>query len=437
MTAARPDDAPSTPAGEERARTVLGMLGGLLEASHLMAWEDLAGEVASHASGAGFDDVAIYLCDIQEDVLTLLDGRRTGGGAGAPSGERELPVATTMAGRCFQLGRALPQTTQEHPAVWWIPLLDGTERLGVLRARTPAEAPATTEELARLATLVALLVVSKRGSSDDHARLVRTRPMNVAAEMQWHLMPPTTYADARVVVGAVLEPAYEIGGDAFDYARAGDVLHLGIFDAMGHDTSAGVTANLAVAACRNHRRQGMGLIETSVAIERSLLTEFNRRRYVTAVLADLDTTTGTFSWVNRGHHSPVIIRGGRWMARLQCPPGHPMGTDLDLETVLCQEQLEPGDRIVLYTDGITEARNAEGREFGLEGFVDFLIRQHSDGLPVPETLRRLMGAIVTHHSGRLADDATVLVAEWLGPEGGRLSAHHRLGLPTATPRTEP
>ncbi|WP_411104329.1 PP2C family protein-serine/threonine phosphatase [Streptomyces sp. cmx-4-9] len=403
------------------------MLGGLLQTSHLMAWEELAGQVAERAAEAGIRQVGIYLCDLQEDVLRLLD-RGTG-----EAGEGELSVVTTVAGRSFQLGRLLPLALPEQQGVlWWVPLLDGTERLGVMRAVTKADDRATREDLGFLAALVALLVVSKRASSDTHARLVRTRPMNVAAEMQWHLMPPTTYADPRVVVGGVLEPAYAVGGDAFDYARAGHILHLGIFDAMGHDTSAGVTANLAVAACRNGRRQGLGLAETSVAIEQTLIAEFGRQRYVTAVLAELGTATGALTWVNRGHHPPVVIRGGRWTTRLQCPPAHPMGTDLGLRPTVCREQLEPGDRVVLYTDGITEARNPDGREFGLEGFVDFLIRHHSDGLPVPETLRRLMRAIMEHHAGRLADDATVLVAEWLGSEGGRSEAGSRVGLPAAT-----
>ncbi|MEU8777006.1 PP2C family protein-serine/threonine phosphatase [Streptomyces sp. NPDC048606] len=386
-----------------------------------MSWDELSAQVAARAAPAGFRDVAIYLADLQEDVLRLLPGG---------SGERELPVATTVAGRAFQLVRPLSVTSPEQRGtLCWLPLLDGTERLGVLRATAGADDPPTRRELGLLSSLVGLLVVSKRASSDTHARLVRTRPMNVAAEMQWHLMPPTTYADPQVVVGAVLEPAYEIGGDAFEYARAGPVLHLGIFDAMGHDTSAGVTANLAVAACRNGRRQGLDLAETSVAIERALMNEFGRQRYVTGILARLDTTTGALSWVNRGHHPPVIIRGGRWMTSLHCPPAHPMGTDLGLEPTLCREQLEPGDRVVLYTDGLTEARNADGQEFGLEGFVDFLVRHHSDGLPVPETLRRLMRAIVTHHAGYLTDDATVLMAEWLGPEGGSSLARDRVGFP--------
>ncbi|MCA1223611.1 PP2C family protein-serine/threonine phosphatase, partial [Streptomyces sp. 8L] len=95
-------------------------------------------------------------------------------------------------------------------------------------------------------------------------------------------------------------------------------------------------------------------------------------------------------------------------------PSPPMGTGLDLPVVVCHEQLEPGDRLVMYTDGITEARDSEGRQFGLEHFLDFLVRHHADDLPVAETMRRLIHAVLRHHRGRLDDDATVLICEWHG-----------------------
>ncbi|MFJ6930626.1 hypothetical protein ACIQUP_25375 [Streptomyces nigra] len=96
---------------------------------------------------------------------------------------------------------------------------------------------------------------------------MRTELMNVAAAMQWNLTPPPAarrpppaarrplpaYAGHDVTVGAVMEPAYQVGGDAFDHAVAGHTLHLGVFDAKGHDTTAGITADVAVAVCRNAR----------------------------------------------------------------------------------------------------------------------------------------------------------------------------------------
>jgi stage II sporulation SpoE-like protein len=395
------------------------MLTGLLDASHLASLDQVPDLVAEYAPHAGLDEVLIYFADLQQDVLRLLTGA-----AGGASPVNELKIDGSPAGQAFQEVRMLadngPAGDAEH---WWVPLLDGTERLGVLRITpAPGQDAAVTERMRHLASLIALVVVSSRPYSDTFAQLVRTRPMNVAAEMQWNLMPPLTFACPEVTIGAVLEPAYEIGGDAFDYALTADRVHLGIFDAMGHDVSAGLAANLAIASCRNQRRQGTGLAESSRGIERTLIEEFGEdTRFVTAIMAELDINTGVLRWVNRGHQPPVVIRGGRWTTMQPCPPATPLGLGLGLESevAVCAEQLEPGDRVLLYTDGITEARNTHGQEFGLQRFVEFLMRYNAAGLPVPETLRRLIRAVLAYHDDTLRDDATVLLAEWHGTAAGQ------------------
>ena len=406
------------------------MLAGLLAESHMLSFERLPSQVADHAATAGLLNVRIYLGDLQRDVLRLL----TGSGLDAAEGKAELSVEGTVAGRAYQYGHIVPAADSGSGVHgWWVPLLDGTERLGVLYVASAEDGEDVRQDMLTLASLVAMLVVGSRDTSDSYARLTRIQAMNVAAEMQWTLMPPRTYADHRVVIGAVMEPAYEVSGDAYDYATAADVVHLSIFDAMGHDTSAGLTANLAMGACRNHRRQGASLGDLGAAIERVLLEQFGPTRYVTGVLADLDTSTGMLTWVNHGHHPPVVIRDGRWTTLLHCPPAHPMGTDLHLPTTLCREQLQPGDRLVLYTDGITEARISGGEEFGLTRFIDFLVRHHSDGLSVPETLRRLIRAHLRHHDKLLQDDATILLCEWLGPRADPATSTAPLaGLPGPT-----
>ncbi|MYW05517.1 PP2C family protein-serine/threonine phosphatase [Streptomyces sp. SID3343] len=385
------------------------MLAGLLAAAHLMPIEMLPAKTAEHARAAGFTEVLIYLVDLQGRTLSLLPGPSV-----AADGEDEprVGVEGTVPGRAYQHGRVLPGGGEGQ---WWQPLLDGTERLGVLRVTTVHDDARAREDMDRLAALLALIITGHQKSSDTLAKLVRAHPLNLAAEMQWNMMPARSYADGRVVICASMEPAYDISGDIFEYAIDGPLIHLTIFDAMGHDTAAGLCGTLALGACRNSRRQGADLIAKGEAIEAALIDQYQRTRYVTGILATLDTRTGILSWVNRGHHSPVVIRGNRWTSHLACPPAHPMGTDLGIPSIVCREQLEPGDRIVLYTDGITEARRADDTEFGLERFTRFLIRHHADGLPVPETLRRLTRAVLDYHDGRLQDDATVLICEWLGP----------------------
>ncbi|WP_329028110.1 hypothetical protein [Streptomyces sp. NBC_00690] len=101
----------------------------------------------------------------------------------------------------------------------WIPVLDGSERLGVLHLvqdaapQPPSEASVLAGMGQALASMAGLLLVSKRTNSDSYACLARARPMSVSAEMQWALMPPMTFANDRVVVSAAMEPAYQIAGD--------------------------------------------------------------------------------------------------------------------------------------------------------------------------------------------------------------------------------
>ncbi|MFD9968632.1 PP2C family protein-serine/threonine phosphatase [Streptomyces sp. NPDC059017] len=398
------------------------MLSGLLRASHLATFEQLPALVAESARYAGLDDVRVFVADLQQDYLREVTGR----GIDAGLDGQELRIDATMAGRAFMTAQAL-STVIEDREQHWLPVLDGTERLGVLRVDArPDGSGGAAEAMEALASVVGLLLVSKRANSDSFARLTRVRPMTVSAEMQWTLMPPRTFANGTVTIAAQMEPAYETAGDAFDYALAADVAHLAVFDAMGHDTAAGLTANLAMAVCRNQRRHGASLPDVCRAVEQLLVRQFGHACYTTALLADLDLVTGRLTWVTCGHLPPVLIRDGRWVTHLECPPHHPLGTELGMPLTVCREQLQPGDRIVLYTDGITEARDAAGEEFGLGRFVDFVIRRQADGLPVPETLRRLIHAVLDHHDGKLKDDATVLICEW---HGNRQTAAHSDGAP--------
>ncbi|MEV7991249.1 PP2C family protein-serine/threonine phosphatase [Streptomyces sp. NPDC086077] len=407
------------------------MLAGLLDASHLLPIDRLAEAAAEHARAAGFTDVLIYLGDLQRRVVRLLEGPKPPDGGH----QTEIRIDGTAPGRAYQYGHMVSADPSEgEGSAWWVPILDGTERLGLLYAAAEHDDARTQEDLDRLAALIALILVSKRTSSDTLAKLCRTEPLNIAAEMQWNLMPPGTYADGRVIISASMEPAYQISGDAYEYATDGPLVHLTIFDAMGHDTAAGLSAALALGACRNARRAGADLVAKAEGVEAALVEQYDHHRYVTGVLATLDTRTGMLSWVNRGHLPPIVIRGSRWTTHLKCPPAHPMGTGLGLDSTVCHEQLEPGDRIVLYTDGITEARGPAGNEFGVDRFTDFIIRHHADGLPVPETLRRLVHAVLDYHEGKLQDDATVLLCEWLGPSpSGTGAAAALVGLPEAQP----
>ncbi len=388
------------------------MLAGLLEAVGNTALDDLPDAVSEHAKGAGFTEVRIYLGDVERHALHLLPGRHT-----PASVERVLPIpGSGLPGRAYQDGRIQPDPTPSPQGFrFWVPVFNGLDRVGLLLVVSTESGAAVQADARLLAALVALVIVSKRGHSDTYARLNRTEPMNVAAEAQWQLMPPRAYMDSRVAIGTALEPSYQISGDAYDYSIDGPVVHLSIFDAMGHDTAAGQIAALALAAARSARHRGAGLAETGRAIEHELVCQFDGDRFATAVLACLDTGTGVLSWVSFGHHPVLVLRGAQALL-LPCPPALPLGTGLNgPAATVCRATLEPGDRIALYTDGILEPHEPYGREFGLPRLMSHLTRHHADDLAVPETLRLFVHAFLDFHGGRLRDDATVLMCEWPGP----------------------
>ncbi|MBG0828628.1 serine/threonine-protein phosphatase [Planomonospora sp. ID67723] len=408
------------------------MLGGLLSANHLASLEDLPGLVAEHAGLVGFSQTMLYVVDLQEQFLVPVPGQQDEDGRPL----ERIRIDTTMAGRAFRNleivqvrttddssgAEALTPAGGEGPRRLWVALLDGTERLGVMAVTVPADDEITRWRAGQLASLISLLLAAKRSFSDTYARLVRTQPMQLSAEVLWTLMPARTFANERVIVSAALEPAYVVGGDAFDYSLAGDVLHLSIFDAMGHDTAAGLTATIAMGACRNHRRQDADLPAISERIDAAIAEQFGGARFATGILADLDTRTGLLTWVNRGHHPPLVLRSGRVVATLETEPDPPMGFGLGVFAEPARYQLEPGDRLLFYTDGVIEAKSPDGELFGLERFADFVIRREADGMAAPETLRRLIHTLLEHQQDRLQDDATVLMAEW------RTQRHYRLTL---------
>src|SRR3954465_7752368 len=119
--------------------------------------------------------------------------------------------------------------------------------------------------------------------------------MQLAAEMLRAQLPPLTFSTGHLVISGVLEPCYDVGGDAFDYAVNGDIAHLALFDAVGHGSAGGmravVLASLALAAYRNARRDGLDLIATYHHID-TAVRDHDRRGLITGVLAELDQRTG-------------------------------------------------------------------------------------------------------------------------------------------------
>jgi len=383
----------------------------LLDGAHLVPPDALPALVADAAAELGAHDVELLLIDHGQSALVPF-----GAVPGAP-----LSVDGTVAGRAYR--QVEPQEVAlegEHRL--WLPLLDGLDRLGVIGLTFPAVDDLTRRRAHGFAALAAELLITKGLYGDAPTRTARLERMHLPAEIQWSLMPPLTAGTDRVIVSAMLEPSYEVGGDLVDYSLESEQAHLAVLDAMGHGLGASVLSAVAVGAYRNARREPVGLEGMAEAMEAALAGQFGHSSFVTALVARLDLLTGRLQWVNLGHPAPLLLREGRIVKTLDAPPDRPLGYGLNAVLHVNEEWLQPGDRLVAYTDGVVEARGAGGEQFGVERLGEFIVRAAAAGEPPPETMRRLSKAILAHQQGQLQDDATHVMLEWGTDLGRRLVA---------------
>lgn len=395
-------------------RDPTAVIGDLVRRTRNTAPGDLAPLVAESAAAAGLSDTVIYLSDYgQTRLLPLV----------YPGMPQRLPLGVegTLAGRTYRTGTVHvsegaaadgPTGSRRH----WLPLSEGSERLGVLEVAVPdADADAIRPAVEHLADVVAALLVTRWAYGDVFELVRRVRPMRLPAEIQWRLLPPTTICTDRVSLTGQLEPWYEVGGDAFDYALNDGRLHVALFDAMGHGLAATLLSTLAVGAYRNARRGRLDLRATYEAIDVAIGDQFAREQFVTGLLLDLDVATGALSWVSAGHLPPLLVRHDRHVRLPEVRPATPLGLRFtDGNPPVHVLQLEPGDKLVLYTDGVVEARKL-GQFFSEDRLADFVVKASASGHAGPEVLRRLIKSVLEHQDGELQDDATIMLLEWGSP----------------------
>ena len=358
-------------------------------------------------------DIAVLLIDYEQISLWPLHGS-TGRGTGP------ITVEGTVAGRVFTTAQILHSDGDGDGDIHlWLPLLHGAERLGVLSVRAKAEADdRLRDDLRVIAALVAELIASRRAYGDAVERTRRRFPMQLAAEIIWSQLPPLTLATNQAVVTAVLEPSYDVGGDAFDYAANGDLLHFALFDTVGHGIGASALTTLTLNTYRNARRSGLSLTDTYRSIDKWIRAQHSGA-FVTALLVELDLETGSYQRISAGHPAELWLHRGPRVVPLPAPTALPLGLGHMRRRGpgVTEHVLEPGDTLVFYTDGITEARSADGELFGLERLTRFMIDASSMRLPPAETMRRLIHTIVSYENGELRDDATAAMLCWHGRPG--------------------
>lgn len=381
------------------------LLGSLLDRAHLLPPRLVGPLVAQEIHAVGGSEVAIFLQDFDQVHLQPLTGA-------ALVGHRVL-IDGSLAGRAFTTGSAVEEELPDGSVRIYLPMLDGSDRVGVLSLRLAGVNDADRRLAQRLAGLVADMIVTKSEYTDTFDRTRTAQPMSLAAQLQRRALPPLVMTTPDVELAGILEPAYQVGGDSFDYAMNEHVLHFGVFDAMGHGLEAATMATVVIATYRHGRRTGAELPELYAAMDR-VVAEIFPGRFATAQIGQLDTERGELTWTNAGHPAPLWVRAGQVIGDLSGTITRPIGFG-GARAQLMSVRLEPGDRVLVFTDGVIEERLDGGEQFGEARLHRILEQTSAERLPAAETARRLSHALMAARYGRTSDDASLLLIEYKGP----------------------
>jgi serine phosphatase RsbU (regulator of sigma subunit) len=341
----------------------------------------------------GLTAVELLLVDYRLAALVALQGGRADADCDGP------------AWGCFDR-----QAEVDTEDAYFLPVTVRGDRLGVLRLSPRPTDRATRAELAETATLLAHEIVAARGATDRYLVAARTQRLTLAAEMQWELLPGRSCLRPAFSLAGQLEPAYAVRGDSFDWADDADRLFLSALNGMGEGVAAATLTALATYSLRNARRAGLPLVDQAGLADEAVYAYHRGTQYVSALLIELELTTGRLSLVDAGSPLLLLQRGDEVIDQrleAQLPLGMFDGTRYQLQ----EFQLQPGDRLFLLSDGVFEAISGETR-YGEAALKQF-IRDTRNLAPL-DAVRGLLSDLRTHVGGDLIDDAVAVCLDWSG-----------------------
>jgi hypothetical protein len=333
--------------------------------------------------------VELWLADYRQSRLIAL---RSGA---------EALVDDSWVGRCFA-----GQVTVVDAERTAVPVTTRGDRIGVL---TLEAAGVDTSGLLPLCGLLAQALGSIGSATSLYESTRRRQPMTVAAELQWALLPGQSYADDDVAMAALLEPAYSIAGDCYDWSRDHNVLQIAVLDGTGRGVPAALSATLALGALRNARFTGASLADQAALADQAVYAQHGGETFASALLIQLDTDTGQARVVDAG--SPLLLRqrDGR-VQHVELEAQLPLG--MFEETLYVEQDVDvrPGDRLLVVSDGV-HGVVLDGGEFGTTGLQQTLrdARLLSPAEVCRHVLRKLRRTWGDDGPG---DDAVVLCLDW-------------------------
>jgi hypothetical protein len=357
------------------------------------------------ATAYGVREVDLLLIDYRLATLLPLT---PGSAAGSPTGTGDRTPGSP-AWQCFD-----HQTAVTDGGCVWVPVTVRGERIGVLGLAVVGAWGGQDDIPMAIGRLLAHELAAARPATDRYVSAARARRLTLAAEMQWELLPGRSCTGTEFVLAGQLEPAYAVKGDTFDWAAGTDRLVVSVIDGMGEGVRAALLSTLATSALRNARRAGLGIVDQAMLADSAIYAEYAGAAYVSVLLLEIELSTGRMWMVDTGSPLVLLVRGDA-MTVLE-PDRHDAIGMLDGTRYASQEyQLEPGDRLVIVSDGAHCAEVA-GRRYG-DSDLRRLVRRSRSMQPL-DVVRTLVGDLRAFVAGELDDDAAAVCLDWLGPAVG-------------------
>ncbi len=243
------------------------------------------------------------------------------------------------------------------------------------------------------------------------------RDLQVTSKLQLNFLPKTLPELPGLEFAASLKPAYQIGGDFYDVQPTKDGLAILVGDVAGKGIPAAILTALVHATFKSESRHHTLPDELLRSINQLTYSELDRSdAFITAFLATLHPDPLRLAYASAGHTTTLLWRAASDEVVTLNSTGLPLGLSPDNQITRQQVPLSPGDVIVIYSDGITEAENRQGRVFGAQALIDLLLAAHT--APAEQQLRLILSAVDLHRDGLpLRDDLALFIIRIQPPAG--------------------
>jgi sigma-B regulation protein RsbU (phosphoserine phosphatase) len=233
------------------------------------------------------------------------------------------------------------------------------------------------------------------------------REVEEASLIQRGLLPTAIPQVGGVQLAVAWQPAYGVGGDCFDTLAFGQVLGISIADIAGKGLPAALLMSNLQAAVRAFAQDSTSPSSICTSVNRLLCRNMAPGRFATFCYARIDVPNGRITFSNAGHNPPLLVRANGSVEKLS-GGGMVLGVFPDIAYEQVELSLQPKDRLVFYTDGISEALDGNGEEYGDDRLAEVAARART--LDAAGLKDALLNDVTQFADGKFQDDATLIVA---------------------------